>query len=262
MHSGIRRGLSAVPLTLLLAVGACASAPDWGSVVDAAGERQRVLCVGPAGTAGAAVVFVHGIGDKASSASFTKVIDALPDDRRVCRYDRPGAGDSPEPQRSGRDAARLDAELATVVRAADPDRPVLLVGHSFGSYPVLHFAARHRDRVGGVVLVDGVDPELGLPSALGVPGWPDVAMAGEDLDLAAVQEQTRAAMRAAGPRFRDLPMTVIRRGESITPAWLAAQERLAGLSGRGRLVVAAGAGHQVPQDDPAVVAGAITDLGS
>ncbi len=247
------RAFSVVAVLALLA-GGCADAPEWGGITEAAGEQQRVLC---RGAVGPAVVVVHGIGSKAGSASFTKVLDRLPADRRVCRYDRPGAGDSPDPQRSGRSAEQLDAELDSVVRQADPDRPVVLVGHSFGSYPVLHYTARHRDRIGGVVLADGVDPKFGLLRALGVSSYADVAMAGEELDLPAVQEQTASAV-AGG--LGDVPLTVVRREKNATPAWIAAQQRLAGLSTQGRLVVADGAGHEIPHDNPAAVADAITAL--
>ena len=203
------------------------------------------------------MVVVHGIGEKASSASFNKVIAKLPGDRRVCRFDRPGAGDSPEPRRTPRDAAQLDRELDAVVRQADPGRPVVLVGHSFGGYPVLAYAGRHRERVAGAVLLDAVDPELGLLTALGVPSWSEVAMAGEGLDLAGIQEQTAAAVREAAKPLSGLPLTVVRRDRNVTPAWLAAQQRLAALSQRSTLVVATGSGHDIPEDDPGAVVDAI-----
>lgn len=144
-----------------------------------------------------------------------------------------------------------------VVREADPARPVLLVGHSFGSYPVLAYTAAHRERVAGVVLLDGLEPRLGLRAALGATSWSDVAMARENLDLAAVQEQTAAAVEAGAAAFADLPLTVVRRGENAPTTWRDAQQRLADLSGRGELVVAAGAGHEIPADAPATVATAI-----
>ena len=247
------KAFSVVAVVALL-VGGCAGAPEWGSITEAAGERQRVVCQGASGPA---VVVVHGIGDRAGSASFAGVVDRLPAGRRVCRYDRPGAGDSPDPQRPGRSAEQLDAELDSVVGQADPGRPVVLVGHSFGSYPVLYYTARHRDRVGGVVLADGVDPEFGLLRALGVSSYPGVAMAGEKLDLPAVQEQTASAM-AGG--LGDVPLTVVRREENATPAWVTAQQHLAALSTRGRLVVADGAGHEIPHDNPAALADAITAM--
>jgi pimeloyl-ACP methyl ester carboxylesterase len=239
---------------LTSAVAACSPAPDWGSVETIAGEQVRVEC---RGTATPAVVLVHGIGDEASSASFDKVLERLPPDRRVCRYDRPGAGDSPEPRRHGRDAGDLDQELDGVVQRADPDRPVLLVGHSFGSYPVLTYTTRHRERVAAVVLLDGVDPTMGLRKAIGVSDWSDVKMAAERLDLAAVQEQTASAVSAGAGAFADLPLTVVRRDKGVMPDWLAAQQRLTALSSKGRLVVAAGSGHEVPTDAPDSVVTAI-----
>ena len=241
-------------LALTVTLSACAAQPSWGALEEAAGERQRVQC---RGVTGPAVVVVHGIGDAASSTSFDEVTATLPDDRRVCRFDRPGAGDSPEPRRTSRDAAQLDRELDAVVRQADPGGPVVLVGHSFGGYPVLAYAARHRERVTGAVLLDAVDPELGLLTALGAPSWSEVGMAGEDLDLAGIQEQTAAAVHEAAKELSDLPLVVVRRDRNVTPAWLAAQQRLAALSQRGTLVVAAGSSHEIPGDNPGAVIEAI-----
>ncbi|GGT02215.1 hypothetical protein GCM10010156_70200 [Planobispora rosea] len=236
----------------LAATGGCARQPEWGSVMEAAGQRQRVEC---AGTVGPAVVLVHGIGDTASSASFDAVRAELPDDRRTCRYDRPGTGDSPAPTRPGRDADALDRELDAVVRQAGG--PVVLVGHSFGSYPVLYYALRHRERVAGVVLLDGVDPRLGLRAALGVTSLAEAGMGDEALDLAAVEEQVRAAVGAGPAPLADTPLVVVRRDRSLTPQWTAAQERLAALSTGGSVVPASGSGHEVPHDAPSAVVDAI-----
>ncbi len=250
-----RGGMVAAAVAVL--AGGCGGAPAWGAVEEAAGERQRVQC---RGTAAPAVVLVHGIGDRASSASYADVIGRLPADRRVCRYDRPGAGDSPAPRRAGRTATDLVAELDAVVRAADPTRPVVLVGHSFGSYPVLAYTAGHRDRVAGAVLVDGVEPGFGLAGALGADSLDTVPQAREALDLAAVQRGTAELVGDRRSAYADLPLTVLRRGRGTTPAWLAAQERLAALSRRGTLAVAEKAGHDIPTDDPSAVAAAVTGL--
>ncbi len=240
-----------VLLALVLVIIACGRDP-MGVEVDAAGQRQRVDC---AGTAGPAVVLVHGIGDRASSASFNAVMTRLGDDRRRCRFDRPGAGDSPAPSRTGRDAEDLDRELAAVVDRADPAGPVVLVGHSFGSYPVLHFAARHPDRVRAVVTLDGVEPGFGVHRAVGVPAGAPVPMAAEGLDLAAVQRQTAAAAGRPGA-LGDLPLVVLERHDA--PAdWRSAQRRLAALSTAGRLVTVPESGHEIPTDAPDQVISAI-----
>ena len=248
--SGVRRTVP-VLLALILVIVACGRDPV-GVEVDAAGQRQRVDC---AGTTGPAVVLVHGIGDRASSASFNAVMTRLGDDRRRCRFDRPGAGDSPAPSRTGRDAEDMAWELAAVVDRADPDEPVVLVGHSFGSYPVLHFAARHPGRVRAVVTLDGVEPGLGVHRALGVPEDAPVPMAEEGLDLAAVQRQTVAATGRAGVLGR-LPLVVLQRHDAPA-SWRSAQRRLAALSTAGRLVTVPESGHEIPTDAPDQVISAI-----
>lgn len=61
----------------------------------------------------------------------------------------------------------------------------------------------------------------------------------------------------------DRPLVVIRRDSTANPpnatdrAWSAAQQRLAGLSSRGTLEVAHGAGHLIPYEQPAIVAEAV-----
>jgi pimeloyl-ACP methyl ester carboxylesterase len=244
---------SLLPAVAALCLATACGAGSWGTLAEAAGERQRVEC---AGTELPAVVFVHGLGDEASSASFEPVIERLPGDRRWCRYDRPGAGDSPAPAESGRDADDLDRELDAVVREAD-DGPVVLVGHSFGSYPVLHYARTHTDRVAGLVLLDGVEPNFGLRAAVGADDLADVPMAGEALDLGSVQEQTAAAVTASDAPLGDLPLVVVARGRDSTPDWTAAQRALGELSSAGELRTAAGSGHQIPADAPGAVVEAI-----
>lgn len=224
-----------------------------GVETDAAGQRQRVDCTG---SVGPAVVFVHGMGERASAASFTGVRARLGGEWRTCRYDRPGAGDSPVPTRGGRDAGDLDRELGVVVELAGRTGPVVLVGHSFGSYPTLHYAATHPDRVRGLVLLDGVEPGFGLLRAFGVADYGLVPMAGEALDLRAVQAQTAAAIRGG---LGDLPLRVLER-DGAGADWTAAQRRMAALSTAGVLVRVPDSGHQLPTDAPDAVADAIRQV--
>ena len=53
-------------------------------------------------------------------------------------------GTARTPNTSAAAPGKLDAELDSVVHQADPGQPVVLVGYSFGSYPVLYYTARHR----------------------------------------------------------------------------------------------------------------------
>jgi NAD(P)-dependent dehydrogenase (short-subunit alcohol dehydrogenase family)/pimeloyl-ACP methyl ester carboxylesterase len=78
------------------------------------------------------VLLVHGYPD--NSSVFDGMADLLADRFHVVRYDVRGAGGSAAPaDRAGYRLDRLAADLAAVVRATSPNRPVHLVGHDWGS---------------------------------------------------------------------------------------------------------------------------------
>lgn len=76
---------------------------------------------------------------------------------RTCSYDRAGFGWS-DPGPMPRTAGRVADELHALLHAAGVPPPYLLVGHSFGGLVVRIFAARHRDEVAGLVLLEPAIP--------------------------------------------------------------------------------------------------------
>ena len=241
------RGVLGVAVLLL---AGCAGGP--GVVEESATVAgQRVECAGT----GPAVVLLHGIGDDASSAQWLPVEEDLAEHARVCRYDRPGAGDSAGPARPGRGADELDAELDAVVEHAAGTGQVVLAAHSFGGYPARVYAARHPDRVAGLVLVDALDPSVGVVRGTGAADLQTVAMAGEALDLADVE----AAAAGVTGLPAGLPLVVLSRGQGLSPSWTAGQERLAALVG-GTQVTVVDAGHQVPTEAPDAVVEAVRSV--
>ncbi|MCZ2828534.1 alpha/beta fold hydrolase [Modestobacter sp. VKM Ac-2986] len=242
---------AAVVLGLLVVTG-CSGGPEpvpGEETATVAG--QRVWCAGE----GPAVVLVHGIGEDASSAQWLDVERALAGDARVCRYDRPGTGASDAPGTGGRGADALDAELDTVVEHAAGAGPVVLVAHSFGGYPARVHAGRHPDRVAGLVLVDALDPSVGVVRGTGAADLRSVEMGEEALDLADVE----AAAAAVTELSADLPLAVLSRGQGLSAEWTAAQDRLAALV-EGTQVTVVDAGHQVPTEAPDAVVDAVRSV--
>lgn len=119
-----------------------------GLLIDVGGHRLHVICSGE-GTP--VVVFESGIA--ASSLSWALVQPELARITRVCAYDRAGLAWSDAPS-CPRSFTRIIDELAAVLAQVAPSGPYVLVGHSFGSFVVRAYAARHADRVAGLLLID------------------------------------------------------------------------------------------------------------
>jgi pimeloyl-ACP methyl ester carboxylesterase len=119
-----------------------------GRFVDVGGHRLHLVCRG----SGSPVVLLES-GIAASSVSWGLIQPQIAEFTAVCAYDRAGFAWSDEPSRPRTFAAIVD-ELEAVLREAGGDQQAVLVGHSFGSLIVLGYAARHPDRVTGLVLID------------------------------------------------------------------------------------------------------------
>jgi pimeloyl-ACP methyl ester carboxylesterase len=133
------------------AVGARRSARRYappGRMIDVGGQRLHVVC---AGAGGPPVLFEAGIA--ASSLSWTRVLPNVAAFARACAYDRAGLGWS-DTARSSRTVDRMVAELRGVLAGTAASEPAVLVGHSFGAFLVLVYAARYPGEVAGLVLVD------------------------------------------------------------------------------------------------------------
>jgi pimeloyl-ACP methyl ester carboxylesterase len=130
-----------------------ASVAPPGRMIDVGGFKLHLNCAGE-GTP--AVVMDAALGG--SSISWSLIQPSIARVTRTCSYDRAGFGWS-EAGPLPRTAGRIADELRTLLRAADVPPPFLLVGHSFGGLVMRIAAARFREDVAGLVLVDPAHPE-------------------------------------------------------------------------------------------------------
>lgn len=108
------------------------------------------------GTTGPVVVLEAGIA--ATAANWSLVQSALAGSVRTCSYDRAGLGwSAPEP--GTHSLQRWTDDLHRLIHALDLPRPLILAGHSFGTWIVRVYASRFPEDVSGLVLIDPVIPE-------------------------------------------------------------------------------------------------------
>ena len=189
---------------------------------------------------------------------------------QVCAHERPGTGASP-PAGHSRAAAAVEGELETLLAAKHIERPVVIVGASFGGYVAQLYASRRPDDIAGVVLVDSLHPDLDSTFAR---LFGKQAAAARARQLAANTEGityadlVRSAHEvAAAKAFPAVPLVVLEHGISFDPggapdaalerAWGRMQRDLARRSPRGELIVAERSHHRIAEDQPALVARAI-----
>jgi len=238
----------------------------------------RLVDIGPRsfyldcrGSGSPTIVLEAGMGGGAGS--WSPVLDALAGLSRVCAYDRANLGSSD--RRGAHTLADAADDLAALLDKAREMAPYLVVGHSLGADYARTFAARQRDRVVGLVLLDPFAPDLQsrwIDPLLGhlrteyeaqTDSLRALVSRVESLDWPASEAGLRAAELSGLP----IEVLVARRYEprldpatnaSIARAWRSAYESLS----PGMVVYgfAEGSGHVIPVDRPDLVVEVIRAL--
>jgi pimeloyl-ACP methyl ester carboxylesterase len=267
-------------------------APGSASVidrlVDIGDDRAiRVVC---AGEGSPTVVIVPGSqmsheawqvvapadGDTRPSAlvpSASAVLPSVAQRTRVCAYDRPGvllldgSLSASTLVRQPTTAQQGAEDLAAWLAAAEEPGPYVLVAHSWGGLIAVRFAQDFPDETAGLVLVDPAS--VHLRDALGPERWQEFL----DIIVPMVDGSGREVpsyagsvdVIAEGPPVRDIPVVVLTAdhafnygiGEEGTwPAWLAAQEQLAGDLGAEH-ITGTDSAHLIMIEQPAQVVDAV-----
>jgi pimeloyl-ACP methyl ester carboxylesterase len=108
------------------------------------------------GTQGPTIVFEAGLA--ATCLNWSRVQTELATRTQTCSYDRAGLGWS-APVRGDRSLRRWTHDLHRLIHALNLPRPLVLTGHSFGTYIVRAYAHRFPQDVSGLVLIDPVTPQ-------------------------------------------------------------------------------------------------------
>jgi len=267
------------------------SGPPPGVLIDVGGYRLHLFCTGPDSAGAATVVLDAGAG--AFSAAWSAVQQALPG-IRTCAYDRAGWGWS-EPGPGPRTITQEVFELHALLRAAAVSGPYVLVGHSYGGLLARRYAALYGSEVAGMVLVDPAHEESRLyyvkpgawlrvreqsegrsvpPPRTRSPGDTTMSFYEPVRDYWGEEFQAFHDARIANPRLLgNTPLVVLAAGREDPPpgvspelwAQLRAERRaqladLTALSSKARLIRDATSGHDIPKDDPPLIAACIAQV--
>jgi pimeloyl-ACP methyl ester carboxylesterase len=137
--------------TIYQAIGSARNArrfPPPGQLVEVSDHRLHAVCVGH-GTP--TVVLESAIA--ASSLSWARVQPEVARFTSVCAYDRAGLAWS-DASTAPCTVARIVDELHALLTKLTCEAPYVMVGHSFGVFVCLAYAARYPHQVDGLVLVD------------------------------------------------------------------------------------------------------------
>ena len=186
---------------------------ESGTTIQGPAGKLRVSDGGQSG--GMPVILVHGLGS--SWEVWRAALDHLRPERRATALDLRGHGDSDGPAtEAGYSIEGLAEDIDAVAQSLGLKRFVL-VGHSLAGAALTAYAARHPEKIAGLVYVDAIGDFHKLPKealdkmlaedAKGI----DVRAAYEPLLGAKARPQTRVQVQAAAARMKPGAFAGLRR---------------------------------------------------
>lgn len=114
------------------------------------------------------VVFSSGNGTASPYIDMYNLQNEISDDTETLVYERPGYGWSDQTSNE-RGIANITKEIEAVLNASTENEEFIFVGHSMAALEVFHYAQKHPEKVKGIVLIDGVNPEYASEMKKPVP---------------------------------------------------------------------------------------------
>jgi pimeloyl-ACP methyl ester carboxylesterase len=272
--------LSTKTIAALLFCGAIVS---WSGAAAAADAPQGVKVgqyhveMASAGSGAYTVIFESGF--SGGMSDWQRVAPDVAKSAKVVVYTRSGSGKS-DPRPEARTPQRVSLELDQLIEAAQLKPPFILVGHSYGGYLIRLFAARHPDKVAGMVFVDPsmerFNTELkkvdAAKLAQDLRHFDSLTPAAFKAESQLVDDAFTAAGRLPAPALPDVPSvvltsTMVREKPEFfmhsVPAvavWRKLHEQLFRQFSSGSHIVTATSGHNIHMEEPALVSGAIEQV--
>jgi pimeloyl-ACP methyl ester carboxylesterase len=131
-----------------------------GRSVDIGGRTLNIYCSGE----GTPTVILEG----AIGYEWAPIQREIAKFTHVCWYDRAGHGWS-DPGPNPRTGNAMASDLHELLRAAEVSPPYVMVGASFGGFPVRVFTGKFPSEVAGVVLVDSSHEDQHEPPSMKAP---------------------------------------------------------------------------------------------
>jgi pimeloyl-ACP methyl ester carboxylesterase len=159
----------ALPAGVIAREGSATEAPatptSSGNRVDIGGRAVFISCKG---TGSPTIVLEAGSGNSADT--WAGVQPEIARFTRVCSYDRAGLGQSDPAPTGVRTVQDSVDDLHALLAAADISDPIVLAGHSLGGLIVRLYTSQYPNDVVGLVLVDGMPPDLPAAGLALLPG--------------------------------------------------------------------------------------------
>jgi len=221
-----------------------------------------------------------------SAAEWQAIAERIAEETTVIAYNRAPYGASSRAT-DRRSAGEIAADLDGVLSGLGIVDPVILIGHSMGGVYARAFAARHMDRVAGMVLVDSshegqwavlpahysvknrVLASLLIPQVIfgrkksraGADRWSIIR------EYLTFKRLTAADLPLAPEGLGERPLAVLTRGpedsadsDRLWQAWYGLQRELAGLSRNSRHLISDSPQHYLNEGDPDLIVAAVIDV--